>query len=57
MELPCEYDGCDMKFKGDNLGQSIDLLKIHERAKHYRAQEAQGGGDQQSGRKGNHRRD
>jgi len=44
MELPCEYDGCDVKFKGDNLGQSIDLLKIHIGAKHHRASEGQGGG-------------
>ena len=44
MELPCEYDGCDAKFKGDNTGQSIDLLKIHIGAKHHRAYEGQGGG-------------
>ena len=43
-ELPCEYDGCDVKFKGDNLGQSVDLLKIHIGAKHHRASEGQGGG-------------
>ena len=45
MELTCEYDDCGLKFEGDNKGQSIDLLKLHVGAKHYRAPEAQGGGD------------
>ena len=45
MELMCEYDTCGLKFKGDNMGQSIDLLKMHYSVKHYRAPEMQGGGE------------
>ena len=45
MELTCEYDTCGLKFKGDNMGQSIDLLKMHYSVKHYRAPEVQGGGE------------
>ena len=43
MEVTCEYDGCDMKLKGETTDQSIDLLKIHIGVKHHRASEGQGG--------------
>ena len=52
MELECEYADCDMKKKGENLGQSIELLKIHIGAKHQRASEGQGGGGESIQKKG-----
>ena len=44
-KLTCEYVNCGLELKGDNLGQAIDLLKMHCSVMHYRAPVGQGVGE------------